>query len=247
MSDRLWPAHSYPTEAGPVELPAVWGRTTDTVLYLIEWVHRRVRKITPDERWLRERYMRRSVLEVLAEGTTFGWAPCLERTFVASSALAKNGIPHRFVMHERQVPGAGPAATHMAIELELDQGPYWIDFSRWETKFCAGTYTFRKEIERTIKVERVELPFGPALLSIRPEDLGRLIRYNGSEAELKMEWFVGDLSIIDERVLEERIIFSNAASRYERAPARARNAPARNAPARNAPAGNAPPGNQVPR
>ncbi|MEU6394518.1 hypothetical protein [Streptomyces sp. NPDC046939] len=218
---RLWRGLAFATPAGPVVLPALWGRTTDLVVHLIEWVQHRVRKIAPDERWLRERYMHRSVLEVLAEGTTFCWAPCPERTFVASAVLNQHEVPHRLVLHERQVPGAGPPSTHMAVELDIARQTYWFDFSRWESKFCTGPYAFRADIERTIRVQRIELPFGPELLGVRPDDLVHLVEPGESDPEAKIDWFVGDLAHMDPRVLEERLIFSNAASRYELPPARA--------------------------
>jgi hypothetical protein len=223
---RLWPAHSYPVGQEALTFPALWGRERDMVLFLIEWVHRQVRKIAPDEKWLRERYMRRSVLEVLAEGTTFCWAPCPERTFVASSVLAAHGLRHRLVLHERQVQGAGPPAAHMAIELELDGETHWFDFSRWESKFYAGAYAFRTDIERTISLQRVDMPFGEEMLATSPSDLARLVTLKETDWDSKVEWFVGDLAAIDDRVLEDRIIFSNAASRYEKPPPRAWHGPA---------------------
>jgi hypothetical protein len=186
----------------------------------MEWVQRGVGKIIPDEQWLRERYLQRSAAELLAEGTTFAWAPCPERTLVAVCALGLHGVPHRVVVHERQVPGAGPPITHMAIELDTDDGPFWFDFSRQESKFCTGTYTFRADIERTIRVDRIDVPFTPEMLALRPVDLMSIVRISQADQDMKVNWFVGDLDHMDPRVLEEHIIFSPEASRYERAPAR---------------------------
>ncbi|MEU1626519.1 hypothetical protein ABZ746_14560 [Streptomyces sp. NPDC020096] len=217
-SERLWGARALhpPAPEPAIELPALWGRSPDMVLHLIEWVHRRIRKIEPDERWLRERYLRRTVLEVLAEGTTFCLGPCPERTMAASVVLSMRGIGHRLVAHERQVFGTGPPLVHLALELDTDDGPHWLDFSMWETKFCRGTYTFRKDIERTIMLQRFDPPPARQLLHCRPEDLAHLVNSKESDRVSKVEWYMGDLGHIDPRLMEEHLIFSPEASRYER-------------------------------
>jgi hypothetical protein len=217
-SARLWGTRLLypPAPAAPIEVPALWGRSPDLVLHVIDWVHRHVRKIEPDGRWLRERYLRRTVLEVLAEGTTFCLGPCPERTLAASVVLSLNGIGHRLVAHERQVPGTGPPLVHMALELDTDDGPYWLDFAMWETKFCRGTYTFRKEIERTIGLQRVELPPAAELQHLRIEDLAQRVDTRESDRESKVDWYLGDLGHIDPRLKEEYLVLSPEASRYER-------------------------------
>ncbi|MGW8375225.1 hypothetical protein [Streptomyces sp. ODS28] len=217
-SPRVWGARVFapPGHAPPVRMPALWGRSTDMVLGLIDWVHAHVRKVEPDEQWLKERYVRRSVLEILAEGTTFCLGPCPERTVVASAVLSLNGVGHRLVAHERHVPGTGPPIVHMALELDLDEGPFWLDFTMWETKFIPGAYTFRKDIERTIGLTRIQLPPGDLLLHAKPDDLAHLVPRKESQREAKVEWYVPDLGHIDPRLLEEYVIFSPEASRYER-------------------------------
>ena len=215
---QVWDCLPFDTPAGQISMPALWGRSPDMVLSMIEWIHRSVRKIIPDEQWMRERYLRRTMLELLAEGTTFCWAPCPERTFVAASVLGLYGVPYRLVVHERQVPGAGPPSVHMAIELDLDGKPYWFDFSRWESKFFAGTYTFRTDIERTLGINRIEVPFSRELLNSKPGELMNIV--GDTKWAEKVDWFVGDLPHIDPQVVEERIIFSADASRYEKAPPR---------------------------
>jgi hypothetical protein len=215
-SGLVRPAQVFPVPDAPVVLPALWGPTTSAVLYLMEWVHRHVRKIAPDETWLRTRYLKRTLLELLAEGTTFCLGPCPERTLVASAALSLSDIPHELVLHERQVPGTGPPIVHMAIELDTEQGPHWFDFGMWESKFFPGAYTFRKDIERTIGVQRVRLPHARHLLDATFDDLSSMLPRRESERDAKVDWYVPDLDHIDPRMLEEYLIFTEAASRYER-------------------------------
>jgi hypothetical protein len=222
----LHEARSFPVRSAAAHLPALWGRTSDAVLQLIEWVHEHVRKIEPDEQWLRSRYLRRSVLEILEEGNTFCLGPCPERTLVASAALSLNGIEHELVLHEREVPGTGPPIVHMAIELETERGLSWFDFGMWESKFFRGGYSFRADIERTIGVQRVRLPPGEWLWKAKPDELSALLPRRESERDPKVDWYVGDLGHIDPRMLEEYLIFSPAASRYERRYVAPRPAPA---------------------
>lgn len=225
-TEMLHAARAFPGGAAAPGLPALWGRTSDVVLQVIEWVHEHVRKIEPDEQWLRSRFLRRSVLEILDEGNTFCLGPCPERTLVASAALSLNDIEHELVLHEREVPGTGPPIVHMAIELETEQGRSWFDFGMWESKFFHGAYSFRADIERTIGVQRVRLPPAEWLCAARPEDLSALLPRRESERDPKVEWYVGDLGHIDPRMLDEYLIFSPAASRYERRYVAPRPAPA---------------------
>lgn len=220
-SPQLWSAASYPTAPTRTELPAAWGGATDVVVHLMDWVHRRVRKTAPDERWVRERYLKRSALEILSEGTTLSLGPCPERTIVASTALSMRGIRHQVVFHERQVLGTGPPSLHMAIELDTDSGPYWFDFGAWESKFFPGRYTFRANIERTISVTRIWAPFSEELLHTRPDELLGLVASQESDLEQKTQWYIDkELSYIRPEHLKDRIIFSKEASHYVPRPQR---------------------------
>ncbi|GGK75449.1 hypothetical protein [Mangrovihabitans endophyticus] len=214
VTGRLRPGRRL--EPAGVVLPPMWGSVGDTVLSLIEWVHTHVRKVEADAAWLRTRYLRRSVLEILAEGTTFCLGPCPERTLVASAALSLYGVRHRIVLHERHVHGTGPPLVHMAIEVETEYGLHHVDFSMWETKYFRGEYRFRADIERTIGLTRIQLPAAHLLLGATPDALATLVPRRESERDAKVEWYLGDLGHIDPRLLDEHLIFTDAASRYER-------------------------------
>jgi hypothetical protein len=214
-SPRLRHAARYPTQPTDIGLPAVWGESTDLLVHLMEWVHRRVRKIAPDEQWVRERYMKRSALELLSEGTTLSLGPCPERTLVASTALSLWGVQHQVVFHERQILGTGPPTVHMVIEVDTDSGPYWLSFGAWESKLLAGEYSFREDIERTISLRRIQAPFSEELLRARPDDLLDLVQTREADRQKKTQWYIDkELRHIRPEHLEERIIFSKEASRY---------------------------------
>jgi len=217
-AQRLWRAGVGPEGLGPADLPPVWGRASDVVLYLIEWVHQRVRKIVPDERWLRERYMRRSVLEMLAEGTTLCIGPCPERTLVAAAALSLRGMPYRIVVHERQILGGGPPTVHFAIEIDDDGSPFWFDFGSWESRFYPGTYTYRANIERNIMLRRFELPFSEQLLGVRADQMMHMAQTREVSLERKLDWYLGELDHMHPVQMEDHIVFTDAASHYRPRP-----------------------------
>ncbi|MFH8748015.1 hypothetical protein ACH4GK_30795 [Streptomyces rimosus] len=213
----LWHAGRYRTAQGEIEVPALWGRPTDAVAHLMDWVHQHVRKALPDERWMRTRFLKRSVPDILAEGTTYCLRPCAERTLVAATVLSLHGFRHRIVTHERRLAGLGPPSGHLAIEFDTEHGPYWFDFGTWESKFFAGTYTFRQEIGRTTAVKRVRSPFGQDTLHTAFCDLMPLLpsRVTAADLEQGKEWFIRkELPHARPRHLSDRIVFSKEASRY---------------------------------
>ncbi|CAJ61235.1 MULTISPECIES: hypothetical protein [Frankia] len=225
-ASRVWAARVFPVEPSPVELPALWGRPLDMALHIIEWVHRHVRKAEVDERWLRERFLRRTPAEILSEGITFGVRPCPERTVVASTALCVNDIPHTVVAHEFQSSKTEPPLLHFAIELDTDDGSYFFDFG-WETMFIRGSYTVGEGPKRMIGLQRIPMPpgSGPLLLNARPLELLHLVSSKEFDVDEMIDRQVADLGRgISPRLLEERLIFNHAASMFNAEASRQGNA-----------------------
>jgi hypothetical protein len=197
----------------PEQLPVFFGDDLTRIHDVIEWVHAAVRKTHWEPERVRDRYLRRSLAEILSDGDTLVVGPCPDRTAIATVLLHHHEIPFELVIHERQIAGYGPPTVHMALEFDTPEGGHWCDFGFRETRFMAGRYDFDQSIEETIQITRfASADFDPFALSL--EQAFELIAPQQAQLEAKVGWFCSQLETVTPEMLEERIAYEPDQSVY---------------------------------
>jgi hypothetical protein len=138
----------------PATLPAFAGARQAVLEQTVAWVHSHVVRALPDEEWIRQRFLQRTVGEIISDGFTLAYMPCLERCLVTAAILGHHGIDTYFVLHDQ--PGG---LWHFAIELRLESGAWvWADYSSRESRLFDGPYRY---FEKPDSIPRFMRIMGP--------------------------------------------------------------------------------------
>lgn len=192
--------------------PIFSGNQRQRAFRVLQYVQWRVSK----DIWALDRiqleFARRTVSEIVRDGTTFAYAPCSERTIVAAAMLAVNSIDATVVYHERRVPGFGPSSPHFALEMRLDGEPYLMDFGARETRFMPGLYWWDRKWQETITLQRDSTPVHCEGQTV--ETLYARFLTPNLDIPSKLVWYESQIGSGDTRVLRERLAYSLENSLY---------------------------------
>ena len=122
----------------PKDLPSFGGPRLTMLEALMGWVHAKVVRTLPDEAWIRQKFLRRSIREVLDDGFTLAYAPCVDRTLVTSAVLGTLGIEPYIILHD------GINGTwHLILEVQAEDGSWiWADYGNRESRLFEGRYRY---------------------------------------------------------------------------------------------------------
>lgn len=191
----------------PAVMPRFAGGGLDVLVATVDHVQAAVRR----ELWsidrVRAEFGRRSAIAILDDGGTFAFAPCPERTLVATAILRGHGIEPTLVYHERRVFGFGPSTAHFAIEVDVDGEPYMADFGTWESRLLPGRYRFAADWEETITLDRIPDPdVDPRVTTVQGLVGGSVT--DALDMTEKLEWYRSQLEKPRDGILTDRIAFA---------------------------------------
>jgi hypothetical protein len=151
--------------SGFLDLPAFEGTRLEIVEQTIEWVHLSVARALPSEEWIRARFLRRTIGEIITDGFTLAYMPCLERTLVTMAMLGRHGIECNLLLEE--FPGC---VWHFAIEVEREDGSWvFADYQNRESRLIDGRYRYALVPESIPRFMRIRGPkFSPDIWNARP-------------------------------------------------------------------------------
>jgi hypothetical protein len=138
----------------PADVPRFAGSRLEVLEQTMEWVHRRVVRRLPDENWIRSRFLRRTIAEVLADGYTLAYAPCVDRTLLTHAVLGGHGVDSYVILHD-----SASGLWHLVMELELEDGSWvFADYGTRESRLYEGRYRFARAQKRPPRLLRMMAP-----------------------------------------------------------------------------------------
>lgn len=149
----------------PPDVPAFSGPRAEILGLTMEWVHENVRRSLPDPTWIRERFLRRTIAEVVTDGFTLAYAPCVDRSLVTAAILGEHGIEMYVVLHD-----APNGTWHLIMEVPLEDGSWlWGDYGTHESRLYPGRYRYGQLEDRIPRLLRMKGPKpGPRAWDSRP-------------------------------------------------------------------------------
>ena len=138
----------------PADVPKFSGSRLEILEGTMHWVHRRVARGLPDGDWLHSRFLRRTLAEVLADGHTLAYAPCVDRTLVTFAVLGEHAVDSYVILRVSQAD-----LWHLVIELELEDGSWvFADYGTRESRLYPGRYRFARGQKRPPRLLRMMAP-----------------------------------------------------------------------------------------
>lgn len=149
----------------PADVPTFSGSRLGVLEQTMEWVHWRVVRRLTDEDWIRSRFLRRTVAEVLADGYTLAFAPCVDRTLLTQAVLGGHDIDSYVILHD-----SPSGLWHLVMELELEDGNWvFADYGTRESRLYEGRYRFARVQKKPPRLLRMMAPkYSPEIWDARP-------------------------------------------------------------------------------
>jgi hypothetical protein len=172
----------------PADVPAFPGSRLEVLEQAMEWVHRRVVRRLPDEEWIRSRFLRRTVAEVLADGYTLAYAPCVDRTLLTQAVLGRHEVDSYVIVHNSPT-----GLWHLVMELQLENGRWvFADYGTRESRLYEGRYRFARAQQEPPRLLRMRAPkYSPAIWDARPPL--RFLAGMSVSLPTRFGWFISDL------------------------------------------------------
>lgn len=179
----------------PNGVPGLRGSRVQILEETIKWVHRRVARALPDETWIRQRFLRRTLGEVVHDGFTLANASCIDRTLVTTAILARHSVDS-FIIVSNWPSGR----LHLTIELEREDGSWvWADYGSNESRLFEGRFWYARVPGNVPQLARMRSPrYTPAIWDSRPpmrflNGMGvaiapRFDRFERSLIQRRLEW-----------------------------------------------------------
>ncbi|MFP4118880.1 MAG: hypothetical protein ACLFTH_02385 [Candidatus Woesearchaeota archaeon] len=109
----------------------VHSKVKDLSELLVSWVDENVKRTRWDDEKVERDFARRSVYEILADGTTFYMNPCPDFASVALYGLyylSSEGVKNPQLIAVPEINGYGVPSVHFHDRFEYDDTPYIMDF-----------------------------------------------------------------------------------------------------------------------
>jgi hypothetical protein len=204
------------------QLPRFSGSRLEVTEQIMMAVHELVARILPDEQWIREKYLRRSIGEILADGFTLAHGPCLDRTLVTAALLGAHGI-YSYLLIQEMPSGR----AHVIQEVQLEDGTWiWFDYAKDETRLISGRYRYARIPGREPRFIRIGAPkFSERIWRQRPHVgliggmamslSARCELFREAQADLVDQLRLGTFSVVDHVVRSPSdSVAADAWSRY---------------------------------
>ena len=205
------------TADGEEHFPFFCGTKLNVVLSLIDFIHQAVKKTVWPENRVRSTFARRTAAQVLADGDTLAFGPCPDRTLVALNVLRLHDINPSVVYHERRVPGFGPSTAHLALEMDLDGEPFFMDFGSRESRLMQGGYYYSPQIEETLVLKRITREFiGVDLARLTPYQLLGAVTSERLDLEQKYRYYAERGARTTEVTIPDTLVFERKYSIYNK-------------------------------
>ncbi len=118
------------------------------------WVHSHVVRRLPDEVWIRTRFLRRTIGEIIEDGFTLAYAPCVDRSLTTMAILGFAGVESYVVFHD-----APSGIGHLVMEVQLEDGSWmWCDYLARESRLYDGRYRFGQVPDNIPRLLRLKGP-----------------------------------------------------------------------------------------
>jgi hypothetical protein len=147
------------------DIPDLTGDRLEILEQAMQWVHRRVVRNLPDEDWIWHRFLRRTVAEVLADGYTLAYNPCVDRTLLTQAILGAHGIDSYVILHD-----SATGLWHLVMELQREDGSWvFADYGTRESRLYPGRYRYALAQQKPSRLMRMRAPkYGPQIWDSRP-------------------------------------------------------------------------------
>ncbi len=147
------------------DVPTFTGSRLEVLEQTMAWVHRRVVRRLPGEDWITRRFLRRTVAEVLADGYTLAYNPCVDRTLLTQAVLGAHDIDSYVILHD-----SASGLWHLAMELEMEDGSWvFADYGTRESRLYEGRYRFARAQKKPPRLLRMMAPkYSPEIWDARP-------------------------------------------------------------------------------
>jgi len=153
------------------------------------WVDKKIKRVQWTNEQIDNWFGKRSVKEIIQNGTTCFMNPCLDLTLVSSYVLTQNNIKNNLVIEEHlPTKEFNFNRLHFALDFLDETGKYFLNYEQENKAYvCVGEYSGRKDIPQAkiIKISGALIKPDKSLYENLKESLEKL--FNGFSTGYSLE------------------------------------------------------------